>query len=130
MIIDIGKKLGFEDEFYFDNFEKAVRERLKNFDLDLLEKDGWWEDPEKKGKDFNKFKFTDPKMFEEPKWVGEGDLYLFPYKSISYAEGSGANIPFLMELSARLKGVPAYMAYETFCEISSSLAEKTQAQKL
>lgn len=124
VIIDIGKKLGFEDEFYFDNFEKAVRERLKNFDLDLLEKDGWWEDPEKKGKDFNKFKFTDPKMFEEPKWVGEGDLYLFPYKSISYAEGSGANIPFLMELSARLKGVPAYMAYETFCEISSSLAEK------
>ncbi len=124
VILDIAKRLGFEQDFYFENFKEAVLERLKNFDLDQLEKDSWWEDPEKKPKDFEKFKFTSPKFFEEPNWVGSGDLYLFPYKSITYAEGSGANIPFLMELSARLKGIPAYLSYETFCEISPAVAEK------
>ena len=124
VILDIAKKLGFETDFYFENFKEAVLERLKNFDLEQLEKDGWWEDPEKKPKDFDKFKFTSPKIFEEPKWMSDGEFYLFPYKSIAYAEGSGANIPFLMELSARLKGIPAYLSYETFCEISPSAAEK------
>ena len=41
VILDIAKKLGFEEDFYFENFKEVVLERLKNFDLEQLEKDGW-----------------------------------------------------------------------------------------
>jgi len=122
-IIQVAKKMGFENEFYWENFEEAVKERLKNFDIDEIEKKGWWEDPEKKWAEFEKFRFCHHLPPREPEWKGEG-FYLIPYKSITYAEGSGANIPYLMELSARMKMLPAYMSYETFIEISPELAQE------
>ncbi|GBD03234.1 Polysulfide reductase chain A [bacterium HR19] len=122
-IILIAKEMGFEDEFYWEDFEEAVKERLKNFDIDEVEEKGWWEDPEKKWADFDKFRFCSHLPPHEPEWKGDG-LYLLPYKSTTYGEGSGANIPYLMELSARIKMLPAYMSYETFVEISPELAEK------
>lgn len=134
VIIELGKKLGLN--FYWDDFKQAVEERLKGVvKIDELMEKGWWEfrnrneSAEKEHKNFRtpsgKFNFCWRHLPPPPpQWVGDGEIYLLPYKSINYAEGSGANIPYLQELSARMKNVPGYRRAETFLEISPSLAEK------
>ena len=130
-IIELGRKLGLN--FYWNDFKEAVEERLKGVvQIDKLIERGYWDF--KEGEEFENSRFKTPSGkfnfcwkhigVSQPNWVGEGNIYFLPYKSITYAEGSGANIPYLQELSARMKGLPGYKSYETFLEISPELAEK------
>lgn len=120
-LIKIARKLGLD--FPWENFEEAIKERLKDYDIEEIKEKGWFE-----GEDIAvktpKFLFPKKLALEEPKWEGEGDIYLLPYKSITYAEGSGANIPYLQELGGMLRKIPSYKSYMSFLEISPELAEK------
>lgn len=119
-LIKIAKKLGLD--FPWETFEEAVKERLEGYSLDEIIEKGWFE--EKYESTQINFRFFTSKEIAEPKWEGGGDIYLLPYKSITYAEGSGANIPYLQELGGMLKKIPSYKSYRSFLEISPKLAEK------
>jgi anaerobic selenocysteine-containing dehydrogenase len=60
---------------------------------------------------------------EAPQWEGDHlqyPLYLIPYKPITYAEGSGANLPWLQELGDVLKGT----RWDSCVEINPDTARK------
>lgn len=98
-MIKIARKLGLD--FPWENFEEAVKERLKDYDIEAIKEEGWFEGENTAKKTI--FHFPRQLSLEEPKWEGEGDIYLLPYKSITYAERSGANIPYLQELGGAQK---------------------------
>lgn len=63
---------------------------------------------------------------EEPSvWEGEPDrfpFYLIPYKSISYAEGSGANIPLLQTVSGLQRGLRSLESWRSWVAINDRAA--------
>ena len=64
---------------------------------------------------------------EEPTFTGteaEFPLLLRPYKNITYAIGSGANIPYLRELAGLQKGLRAVESWRSWVEVHPSTAEK------
>ncbi len=61
-------------------------------------------------------------MFAGP--YEEYPILFLPYKPITYAEGSGANIPYLRELSGLQRGLRAHESWQSWVELHPVTAEK------
>lgn len=59
----------------------------------------------------------------------EFPLLLMPFKDITYAEGSGANIPYLVELAGLQKGLSALESWDSWIEISPDTANVYRLSK-
>jgi anaerobic selenocysteine-containing dehydrogenase len=64
---------------------------------------------------------------EEPRYegdIGEFPLVLMPYKSVTHAEGGGANIPVLRQLAGLRKGLRAAENWQSWVELSARTASR------